>query len=152
MGPPEWQEAQGAAGSLRIPITLFDVRTEKDVHRAFQDAVEQHVGALLIGADGVIQAHQRTIVDLAARNRLPAIHPSRDFVEIGGLMSYAVNYPDLYFRAATLIDKIFKGAKPAELPVEQPTRLELVINLKTAKALGLTVPQSVLVRADEVIE
>lgn len=152
MGPPEWEEARGAAGSLRVPITLFDVRTENDLRRAFQEAVEQHVDALLIGADGVTQAHQRTIVDLAARNRLPAIHPSRDFVEIGGLMSYAVNYPDLYFRAATLIDKIFKGAKPAELPVEQPTRLELVINLNTAKALGLTVPQPLLARADEVIE
>jgi len=89
---------------------------------------------------------------LAARNRLPAIHPSRDFVEIGGLIAYAVNYPNLYFRAASLIDKILRGAKPGDLPVQQPTRFLLAVNLKTAKALGLTVPQSLLARADEVIE
>jgi putative tryptophan/tyrosine transport system substrate-binding protein len=96
--------------------------------------------------------HQQTIVDLVARNRLPAAYPAREFVEAGGLMAYAVNYPDLYFRFASLVDKIFKGAKPAELPVEQPTKFELVINLKTAKALGLTIPQSLLLRADEVIQ
>ena len=96
--------------------------------------------------------HQQTIVDLVARNRLPAVYPAREFVEAGGLMAYAVNYPDPYFRAASLIDKIFKGAKPAELPVEQPTKFELVLNLKTAKALSLTIPPSLLARADEVIE
>jgi putative ABC transport system substrate-binding protein len=88
---------------------------------------------------------------LAARNKLPAVYPDREFVEAGGLIAYAVNYPDLYFRAAGLIDKIFKGAKPAELPVQQPTKFEVVINLKTAKALGITIPQSLLLRADEVI-
>jgi putative ABC transport system substrate-binding protein len=95
--------------------------------------------------------HQQTIVDLVARNRLPAAYPAREYVEAGGLIAYAVNYPDLYFRFASFVDKIFKGAKPGDLPVEQPTKFALVINLKTAKALRLTIPQSLLLRADEVI-
>src|SRR4030065_2022233 len=95
--------------------------------------------------------HQQTIVDLVARTRLPAAYPAREFVEAGGLMAYAVSYPDLYFRFASFVDKIFKGAKPRDLPIEQPTKFELVINLKTAKALGLTVPQSLLLRADQMI-
>jgi ABC-type uncharacterized transport system substrate-binding protein len=96
--------------------------------------------------------HQQAIVDSVARNRLPAAYPAREFVEGGGLMAYAVNYPDLYFRLATFADKVFKGAKPGDLPVEQPTKFELVINLATAKSLGLTVPQSLLLRADEVVQ
>ena len=152
MGSPEWEETKKAAGSMALQAELFDVRSEEDLHHAFQVAVQHQVGALLIGADGLTQRYQRTIVDLAARNRLPASHPSRDFVKIGGLMAYAVNYSDLYFRAASLVDKIFKGARPAELPVEQPTKFELVINLKTAKSLGLTVPPTLLALADEVIE
>jgi putative tryptophan/tyrosine transport system substrate-binding protein len=152
MGPPEWEEAKAAARSLGVTVVLFDVRTEEDLRRAFHEATDQHVDALLIGADGLTQVHQRTIVELAARARLPAIHPSRDFVEIGGLLAYAVNYPSLYLRAASVIDRILRGTKPAELPVEQPTRLELVVNLNAAKALGLSIPPSVLARADEVIE
>jgi putative ABC transport system substrate-binding protein len=97
--------------------------------------------------DAVIQGNQRTILELAAKHRLPAIYPSKEFVENGGLMAYGVSYPDLYRRAATYIDKIFKGAKPADLPIEQPTKFELVINLKAAKALGLTVPPTLLARA-----
>jgi putative ABC transport system substrate-binding protein len=96
--------------------------------------------------------HQQAIVDFVARNKLPAIYPAREFVEAEGLIAYAVNYPDLYFRLASFIDKIFKGAKPGELPVEQPTKFELVINSKTAKTLGLMIPPSVLARADEIIE
>ncbi|HWU38393.1 MAG TPA: ABC transporter substrate-binding protein, partial [Candidatus Acidoferrum sp.] len=149
--PPEWEETKTAARSLGLQAELLDVRSRDDLGRAFELAVRQHVEALLIGADGLTQMHQQMIVDLAARQRLPAACPARDFVEAGGLMAYAVSYPDLYFRFARFIDKIFKGAKPAALPVEQPTKFELVINLKTAKALGLTIPQSVLVRADEVI-
>jgi len=89
---------------------------------------------------------------MVARNRLPAAYPAREFVEAGGLIAYAVNYPDLYYRFASFVDKIFRGAKPGDLPVEQPSRFELIINMKTAKALGLTIPQALLVRADEVIQ
>jgi ABC-type uncharacterized transport system substrate-binding protein len=93
------------------------------------------------GADGLIQAHRKEIVELVARDNLPTVYPAREFVEAGGLMAYAINYPDLFFRFARQIDKIFHGADPGALPVEQPTKFELVINLKTAKALGLTIPQ-----------
>ena len=150
--PPEWEETRTAARSLGLQAELLDVRSEGDLGRAFELAVRQRVDGLVIGADGLTQLHQQTIVDWVARNRLPAVYPAREFVEAGGLIAYAVNYPDLYFRFATFVDKIFKGAKPRELPVEQPTKFELVINLKTAKALGLTIPQSLLLRADEVIQ
>jgi putative ABC transport system substrate-binding protein len=152
MGPPEWEEAKSAARSLGLEVTLFDVRDKEELRRAFQRAAQERVDALVVGADGLTQVQRQTIVDLAANNKLPAIHPSRDFVEIGGLIAYAVSYPDLYRRAARLVDKILKGARPADVPIEQPTRFELVINLKTAKALGLTVPPSLLTRADQVIE
>jgi putative tryptophan/tyrosine transport system substrate-binding protein len=150
--PPEWEETKAAARSLGLQVELLDVRSEGDLGGAFERAVRQHVDALLIGADGFTQLHQQMIVDLAARNRLAASYPAREFVEAGGLIAYAVNYPDLYFRFASFIDRIFNGAKPGELPVEQPTKFELVINLKTAKALGLTIPQSILLRADELIQ
>jgi len=150
--PPEWEETKTAARSLGLKAELLDVRNEGDLGRAFELALRRHVDALVIGADGLTQMHQQTIVDFVARNRLPSACPAREFVEAGGLIAYAVNYPDIYFRFASFIDKIFKGAKPGELPVEQPTKFELVINLKTAKALGLTIPPSLLLRADEVIE
>ena len=150
--PPEWEETMSAARSLGLQAELLDVRSEGDLGRAFELAVRQRVDGLVIGADGLTQMHQQTIVDWVARNRLPAVYPAREFVEAGGLIAYAVNYPDLYFRFATFVDKIFKGAKPGELPVEQPTKFELVINLKTAKALGLNLPLPLLGLADEVIE
>jgi putative ABC transport system substrate-binding protein len=150
--PPEWEEIKIAARSLGLQAELLDARSQGDLSRAFDLAIRQHVDALVIGADGLTQMHQRTIVDLVARNRLAAAYPAREFVDAGGLMAYAVKYPDLYFRFASLIDKIFKGAKPGDLPVEQPTKFELVINLKTAKALGLRMPQALLLRADEVIQ
>jgi putative ABC transport system substrate-binding protein len=150
--PPEWEETKTAARSLGLQAELLDVRSQDDLGRAFELAVRQHVDGVVIGADGLTQMHQQAIIDWVVRNRLPTIYPAREFVEAGGLIAYAVNYPDLYFRLATFVDKIFKGAKPGELPVEQPTKFELVINLKTAKALGLTIPPSLLARADEVIE
>jgi len=150
--PPEWEETKTAARSLGLQAELLDVRSQGDLGRAFELAVRQHVDAILIGADGLTQMHQQMIVDLVARKRLPAAYPAREFVEAGGLIAYAVNYPDLYFRFASFVDKIFKGAKPGELPVEQPAKFALVINLETAKALGLTIPQSLLLRADEVIQ
>ena len=150
--PPEWEETKMAARSLGLQAELLDVRSQGDLGRAFELAARQHVDALLVGADGLTQLHQQEIIDLVARNRLPAAYAAREFVQAGGLIAYGVNYPDLYFRFATFVDKIFKGAKPGELPVEQPAKFELVINLKTAKALGLTIPQSLLLRADEVLQ
>jgi len=147
--PPEWVETKTAARSLGLQAELLDVRSADDLERAFELAVRHHVDGLVIGADGLTQMHQQSIVGLVARNRLPAVYPAREFVEAGGLIAYAVNYPDLYLRLASLIDKIFRGAKPGELPVEQPTKFELIINSKTAKTLGLTIPPTLLV--DEVI-
>jgi putative tryptophan/tyrosine transport system substrate-binding protein len=128
------------------------MRSKDDLSRAFEQALRQQIGGLVVGADGLTQLHQQTIIDFVDRHRLPAIYPAREFVEAGGLIAYGVNYPDLYFRLASFIDKIFKGARPGELPVEQPTKFELVINLKTARAFGLDIVPSLLARADEVIE
>jgi putative ABC transport system substrate-binding protein len=150
--PPEWEETKTAASFLGLHAELLDVRSQSELDRAFELADRKHVDALLIGADGLTQMYRQTIIDLVARKRLPAAYPAREFVDAGGLIAYAVNYPELYFRFASFIDKIFKGARPGELPVEQPTKFELAINLKTAKALGLTIPQSLLLRADEVIQ
>jgi putative ABC transport system substrate-binding protein len=109
-------------------------------------------GALILAGDAIFGLHRERIVALAAKSRLPALYPARHFVDSGGLMSYGTNFDDLFRRAAAYVDKILKGAKPADLPIEQPTRFELVINLKTVKALGLPIPPSVLLRADEVIQ
>ena len=125
------------------------MRKPEDLGRAFDGAIKQRADVLVVGLDTLTQANQRLIVDLAAKHRLPAIYASMEFA--GGLVVYGVNYPDQY-RRASFADRIFKGAKPADLPVEQPTKFELVINLKTAKALGLTIPQTLLLRADQVIE
>jgi putative ABC transport system substrate-binding protein len=150
--PAEWEETKTAARSLGLEAELLDVRNEGDLGRAFELVVQQRIDGLVVGADGLTQMHQRTIVEWMTRNRVPAIFPASEFVEAGGLIAYAVNHPNLYFQLAAFIDKIFKGAKPADLPVQQPTKFELAINLKTAKAVGLTVPPSLLARADEVIE
>ena len=148
VAPPEWEETKTAARSLGLHAELLDVRSQGDLSRAFELAVQQRVEAIVVGIDGLTQMYQQTIVDSVARIRLPAIYPDRAFVDGGGLIAYAVNYPDLYLRAAGLIAKIFKGAKPADLPIEQPTKFDLVINLKTAKSLGLTIPPSLQVRAE----
>jgi len=148
----QWEQLQSAARTLRIDIQRLDVRNANDVELPFDAAVKQGINALDIGIDTVTATNQRYIVDLAATNKLPAIYAAREFVENGGLLGYGVSYPDLYFQAASFLDKIFKGDSPKELPVEQPTKLELTINRKTAKTLGLTVPSTLLARADEVIE
>jgi putative ABC transport system substrate-binding protein len=150
--PPQWEETKKAAQTLGIEVSLLDVRTKDDIPAAFETAAARRVDTLLVGIDGLIQENRQLIADLAARHRLPAIYPSREFVDVGGLMAYGVSYPDLYFRSASLIDKIFRGAKPGDLPVEQPTKLEFIVNLKAAAALGLTVPPLLVARADEVIE
>jgi putative ABC transport system substrate-binding protein len=150
--PPQWEETKQAARSLSIQAELLDVRSKEDIGRAFETAARSRVDGLLVSVEAVTQQHRGLIATLAERQRLPTIYASREYVEAGGLMSYGVSYPDLYRRAAGLVDKIFKGARPADLPVEQPTKFELVINVKTAKALGLQVPPMVLARADEVID
>jgi putative tryptophan/tyrosine transport system substrate-binding protein len=149
---PQWEETKTAARTLGIQAELLDVRGRDDVGRAFETAIGQRVDALLVAFDGLFQANTGMIAELALRNRLPAIYVGREFIEAGGLMTYGVSFPHLYFRAATYADRIFKGAKPGDLPVEQPTKFELIVNLKAAKALGLTIPESFLLRADEVIE
>jgi ABC-type uncharacterized transport system substrate-binding protein len=150
--PPNWEEIQTAAQSLGLRSRLLDVRTVDDIDRAF-DAVSRVSGmALMIGLDNLTQNYRNVIAELASKHRLPTMNPSREFVDAGGLISYGVSYPDLYRRATIYIDKIFKGASPSDLPIEQPTKLELAINLKTAKALGLEIPPMLLARADEVIE
>lgn len=149
--PPEWEEMKTAARALALEPRLLDVRSDDDLRRALERATRTDIDALIVGADGVTQANQRTIIDSLARSRIPASYPSREFVEAGGLMAYSVNYQVLYTRLATYIDRIIKGAKPGDLPVEQPTTFELVINATTARQLGLAIPPAVLMRADEVI-
>jgi putative tryptophan/tyrosine transport system substrate-binding protein len=148
----QWRQLEGAARPLGLEPQLLDVRIPEDFARAFDTAIKRRVDAVLVANDTLTQTNFRRIVDLSAKHRLPSIFASREFVDVGGLMAYGPNFTDLYRRAATYVDKILKGAKPADLPIEQPTKFELVINLKTAKALGLTIPQSVLLRADQVIQ
>jgi ABC-type uncharacterized transport system substrate-binding protein len=150
--PPQWDEMKRATLVFGIQPQLFDVRKPEDIGPAFDAAIAQRIDALAVGTDSVFIASRLRVVELAAKHRLPAIYATREFVEAGGLLSYGAHYPDLYRRTASYVDKIFKGAKPGELPVEQPTKLELVINIKTAKALGLDVPFHLQQRADEMIE
>ena len=144
--PPQWKEVEKAARSLGIEPVLLDVRKAEDLEAAFEAAIRQRADALIVGIDTLTQANHRLIVDLAARHRLPAMYASTEFA--GGLISYGVNYPEMYRRAAGFAHKIFKGAKPADLPVEEPTVFELVINPRTGRALGLTIPPALLLRAD----
>jgi putative ABC transport system substrate-binding protein len=147
-----WQRIERAARALGIRPQLLDVRKPEDFERAFNDASEQRIDALVVAQDGLLSQNRQIIVDLAAKHRLPAVYGSREFVGPGGLAAYGPSYSDLYLRAANYVDKILKGARPADLPVELPTKFQLVINLKTAKSLGLTIPPTILARADEVIE
>jgi putative ABC transport system substrate-binding protein len=148
----DWARIETAARSLGVQSQLLDLRESDALGPTFDDASARRADALVVVIDAITQANQQRIVDLAMKHRLPAIYSSREFVDAGGLISYGVSYPDLYRRAATYVDKILKGTKPADLPVVQPTKFELVINLKTAKALGLTIPDKLLALADEVIE
>jgi putative tryptophan/tyrosine transport system substrate-binding protein len=146
------KEIEEAASSLGVQLYAADVRTPAELERAVSAMTTSGVGAVLVLGDNMFEDQRSRIVQLLARSKLPTIHFARIFVEAGGLMSYAPDQNDVYRRAATFVEKILKGVKPADLPVEQPTKSELVINLKTAKALGLTIPSSVLLRADEVIQ
>jgi ABC-type uncharacterized transport system substrate-binding protein len=144
--------AEVAASSLGVRLQFVEARGPADFDRAFSEMTRARAGAVTVLSSLMFFNERRRLADLAAKNRLPAVYPAKDFVDAGGLMAYGANRADLFRRAATYVDKILKGAKPGDLPVEQPTKFELVINLKTAKALGLTIPQSVLVRADHIIE
>ena len=149
---PASREIQEAARSLGVQLEFHEVRGPEDFEGAFRAAARGRANALAVLQNPVSLFHRTRLVGLAAKNRLPAIYFERVFVEAGGLMSYAASDRDLHRRAAVYVDKILKGTKPADLPVEQPTRFELIVNLKTAKALGLTFPPSIMVRADQVIQ
>ncbi len=147
-----WKEIQLPARQLGIQLHSLEVRSPNDFDKAFEDATRARAGALFIMPDPVITTNLKRIADLAAKSRLPSIFQFSEFADAGGLVAYGPDRADLYRRAATYVDKILKGAKPGDLPIEQPTKFELVVNMKTAKALGITIPQSVLFRADRVIE
>jgi putative ABC transport system substrate-binding protein len=144
--------AEAAARALGVRLHSVEARGPADIDRAFSDMTRARAGALTVSPSPMFVNERRRLVDLAAKGRLPAVYPWREFVDAGGLMAYGANVADSFRHAATYVDKILKGAKPADLPVEQPTKFELVINLKTAKALGLTIPPLLLLRADEVIQ
>jgi putative ABC transport system substrate-binding protein len=145
------RETELAAGSLTVQLQYIDVLDPKDIETAFRAASKGRAEAVLVLISSVLNSQRTQVINLAAKNRFPAMYPFPEFVEAGGLMSYGVSFTDSYRRAATYVDKILKGAKPADLPVEQPTKFELVINLKAAKQIGLTIPPNVLARADRVI-
>jgi putative tryptophan/tyrosine transport system substrate-binding protein len=149
---PELKETAGAARSLMLELVPADVKGPDDFEPALQSILERRSDAVIVGASLVFSGYWQLMADLTFKTRLPAMFYRREFVEAGGLMSLGTNYPAMYRRAAAYVDKILRGAKPADLPVEQPTKFEFVVNLKTAKALRLTIPQTLLGRADEVIE
>jgi ABC-type uncharacterized transport system substrate-binding protein len=145
------KEITGVARSLKVQLQLLNVKKTEEFEKAFSSMANAKAGALTVMTSAILSANRRRIVELAAKNRLPAMYPRSDYVEAGGLMSYGPNYYETYRRAAYYVDKILKGVKPADLPVEQPTKFELVINLKTSMQLGLTIPSKVLTWADRVI-
>ena len=147
-----WEETQGAARALGVTLQSHEVQGPKDFEVAFARMCEEHPDALFVLDDALTQQSRKEIADFAMQKRLPSVFAIKDRVEAGGLMSYGFRYSEMMRRAASLVDKILRGAQPANLPMEQPTTFELVINLKTAKAIGLTVPPPLLSRADEVIE
>ena len=152
VAPPAWEETRAAAQSIAIEAQLLDVRAFGDLEPAFAAAEREGAEALIVGLDAVTEANRTAIAELAASRWLPTIYPAKEFVEAGGLIAYASNVVDLYRRAAAYVDRILKGAKPGDLPVEQPIKFELIINLKTANAMGVSMPLALLARADEVIE
>jgi putative ABC transport system substrate-binding protein len=150
--PDFMKDTQMAARSLGVTLQSVEIRTADDFERAFASVLKGRAEALAVGSGQFLFAHQRGVVDFAFKNRLPSIYAWKDPVSAGGLIAYGVNIPHVYRRAAYYVDRILRGAKPGDLPVEQPTKFDLVINLKTARALGLTIPPALLQRADQVIE
>ncbi len=149
---PFLKEREGAARALGLEVRVLEAPDSGSFEKVFAAMASERAGALMVQTDALFITHRRRIVELVARNRVPAVYGEREFVDAGGLLFYGASFADMYRDAAGYADKILKGAKPADLPVEQPTKLELVINLKSAKALGLTIPPSLLQRADQVIE
>ena len=152
IAPPQIEELKKAAPSLGVQLQIRDIRTADDLPAAFDAGAKERAEALLATSASIFVVHGARLIELAAQHRMPGMYPYRLVVDAGGLMAYDSYTSDLQVRAATYVDKILKGAKPADLPIEQPTKFELVINLKTAKTLGLTIPQSLLRRADELIQ
>jgi putative ABC transport system substrate-binding protein len=148
----ELREMQVAAQTLDLRLQPIQISAESSLENAFEKLSKESIQALIVLTDAILYSQRSRIVALAAEKRLPAMYFFREFVQGGGLMSYAPSDSDLFRRAATYVDKVLKGTKPGDLPVEQPIKFELVVNLKTAKALGLTIPDSLLLRADEVVE
>jgi putative ABC transport system substrate-binding protein len=148
----EWNATEAAARSMGIEPLVLDIRTLTDIELSFNGASSKRIDALVVGSDTLIQTNQSLVVRLAAAHRLPAIYTFRDFVEAGGLVSYGVSLPDLYRRAAAYVAQILKGAKPLDLPIEQPSKFELVVSAKAAKAIDLAMPERFLSRVDEIIE
>jgi putative ABC transport system substrate-binding protein len=148
---PQWNEIDDAGRALGLQLQKLELQGPKDIDAAFQAAIKEHSGAVLAQAPAILLSQRTRVAELAIKSRLPTIYSREEFVQAGGLMHYAPSTSDLSRRAATFVDKILKGAKPADLPVEQPTKFELVINLKTAKQIGLTISPNVLARADRVI-
>jgi putative ABC transport system substrate-binding protein len=148
----QWKETHAAAQALGLQLQSLEVRSSNDFDSAFENALRERAQALITPPEPLFNTHLKRIVEFAAKNRLPAMYAFTEAVDAGGLMLYAPNYADQFRRAATYVDKILKGTKPADLPVEQPTKFEFIINLKTAKQIGLTIPPTVLARADKVIK
>jgi putative ABC transport system substrate-binding protein len=150
--PPQWEETKKAARALGVEAVLLDVRSPEDIRKAFRGTPGSGIEIITLGIDGLFQANRSTIIGLAGEYNVPVMYSSREFVDEGGLISYGISYPHLYFRAAGFIDKILRGAKAGDLPVEQPAKFEMIINLKTAKSLGFKLQDQFISRADEVIE
>ena len=150
--PQALREINVAADGFGVQIQYVDVRGPKDIETAFREASKEHADGLFPLSNAILNSQRKQLINLAISSRLPAIYVAPEYVEDGGLMFYGANTPDLFRRAAAYVDKILKGAKAADIPVQQPTKFELVINLKTAKQIGLTIPPNVLARADKVIK
>jgi putative ABC transport system substrate-binding protein len=150
--PRWWPVIEESARSLRIEPHLLDLRSPERLPAVLDAAVRQRCEAMIVGLDGITQANLRPIAEFTVKHRLPSIYPATAYAQVGGLLAYGASDPHMYHRAAAFVDKIFRGARPADLPIEQPTKWDPVINLRTAKALGLAIPPPVLLRADQVIE
>jgi putative ABC transport system substrate-binding protein len=147
-----WKDLEQAASAMGLEALLLDMRNAEQIAPAFEQALGARADALMIGIETLAQSNRDAIVELATRHKLPAMYSARDFVAAGGLVSYGVNYADLYYRAAGYADRIFKGARPAELPIERPTKFSLFINRRTANSLGVVIPPDLLLRADWTVD